>query len=104
MNLMNRQRGFGSTTMLLSAANVQKIPLIVANCHHKELAIEEAEALGYDVMVFTANEFVDNRLGSQYSNVLIDDVELVIGEALKQYFGTNIYAATMSVPMTDHKA
>lgn len=97
MKIINKPRGTGKTYRLIITADVTGVPILVKTTSQKQYIKEQAKRMNCEVRVHTIDEFMKQRL--KYREVLIDELELIIGEALEEYLGTEVIAGTMSVDM-----
>lgn len=102
MRIINRGRGNGKTTMLIYTAYATGMPIIVHTRRQADLLLKQAKDMNVDVEVFTVCEWNELRLPSKNGmSVLVDEANIMIEDCLKMYIGSNIAAATMTIPMDD---
>lgn len=101
MKYINRVRGTGKSAILIATSYTTGIPIIALTEERKKILLEEAEFMKCDVQVFTVNEFKEHRyIGKEvYNSIMIDESKEIIGLALDDYFGCNVVAATMTLPV-----
>lgn len=105
MRIINRSRGNGKTTMLIYTAYITGMPIIVYTRRQADLLLKQAKDMNVDVEVFTVCEWNKLRLPSKNEmSVLVDEANIMIEDCLKMYIGSNIAAATMTIPMDDNKS
>ena len=99
MNLINRDRQTGKTTMLIYTAHVTGYPIIVWDITRAKIIEHQAYKLGCTVNVFTINQWEHARRGYRVHDVLIDEAKDFIEAALNNYLGANVAACTATFPM-----
>lgn len=97
MKIINKPRGTGKTYRLIITADVTGVPILVKTISQKQHIKEQAERMNCKVRVHTIDEFIKQRM--HYQEVLIDELELIVGEILEEYLGSKVIAGTMSVDM-----
>lgn len=106
MRIINRGRGTGKTTMLISTAYVTGKPVITSTMNSKNNLMSMAEKMGVstNIEVYTINEWLESHKSYRSSNeILVDNVELILGDVLSKFLNANVVAGTMTVPMDDIK-
>ncbi len=106
MRIINRGRGAGKTTMLISTAYVTGRPIITYTKNNKNNLINTANAMGISdkIEIYTINEWLErHKLYTLNDGILVDNVELILGEALSKFLNANVIAGAMTVPMDDIK-
>ena len=99
MKIINRARQSGKTTMMIHTSYVTGCPILVYNHSRVKQLLAQAEQLGCKVEVYTIDEWLRMRgVERQHPNVLIDETEDLIEQALEQMLNTKITACTMSIP------
>lgn len=104
MKIINRGRGTGKTAMLISAAYVTGKPIITSTMNNKDNLMNMAKTMGMsdNIEVYTINEWSEcHRPYIQNNEILVDNVELMLGEVLSKFFSANVIAGTMTIPMDD---
>lgn len=104
MRIINRGRGTGKTAMLISTAYVTGKPIITYTINSKNNLINMAKAMGMsnNIEVYTINEWLEcHRPYILNNEILVDNVELMLGEILSKFLNANVIAGTMTVPMDD---
>ena len=104
MRIINRGRGTGKTAMLISTAYVTGKPIITFTMNNKNSLMSMANTMGVldNIEVFTINEWLEcHRPYMSNNEVLIDNVELMLGEVLSKFLNANVVAGMMTVPMDD---
>lgn len=101
MRIINRERGTGKSSMLVSTAYTTGLPIIVANYRFRESIYETARKMGInkeDINVYTIAE-VSNGVKpiNKENGILIDDAEVMMERIFSAYFRCDIAAATMTV-------
>ena len=99
MNLIIKERGSGKTTELIHTSEATQFPIVVFNKKQIDLIKEKAKNMRCvipDPMCF--NDFRGDMVRGRIlpTHILVDEVGLIIEDALNAYFGTNVVAATMS--------
>ena len=106
MRIINRGRGTGKTTMLISTAYVTGKPVITSTMNSKNNLMSMAEKMGVstNIEVYTINEWLEcHRVHMPSNEILIDNVELILGDVLSKFLNANVVTGTMTVPMDDIK-
>lgn len=106
MKIINRGRGTGKTTMLISTAYVTGKPIITSTMNNKNNLMNMAEKMGIstNIEVYTINEWLEcHRVYKLNDEILVDNVELILGDVLSKFLNANVIAGTMTVPMDDVK-
>ena len=106
MRIINRGRGTGKTTMLVSTAYVTGKPIITSTMSNKNSLMDTARRMGVsnNIEVYTIDEWLKcHRPYIPNNEILIDDVELILGEILSKFLDANVIAGTMTVPMDNIK-
>lgn len=106
MRIINRGRGTGKTAMLISTAYVTGKPIITYTMNNKNSLMSMAEKMGIstNIEVYTINEWLEcHRLYKQSNEILVDNVELILGDVLSKFLNANVIAGIMTVPMDDVK-
>ena len=104
MRIINRRRNTGKTSMLISAAYVTGKPIITSTINSKNNLMHMAKTMGIsdNIEVYTINEWSEcHRPYVPNNEILIDNVELMLGEILSKFLNANVIAGTMTVPMDD---
>lgn len=101
MRFINRARGTGKTSMLISTAYVMNIPIIVISEATKKYVIETSKKMGCNIAVYTVKEFRENHIEKHvhYDKVLLDESKDIISQALNDYFKCEVVSGTMTIPM-----
>lgn len=106
MRIINRGRRTGKTAMLISTAYVTGKPIITSTMNTKNSLLDMAERMGIsaNIEVYTINEWLEyHRVYKQSNEILVDNVELILGDVLSKFLNANVVAGTMTVPMDDVK-
>ena len=106
MKIINRGRGTGKTSMLISTAYVTGDPIITYTMRNKNNLIFTAKTMGMsdNTEVYTMNEWLErHRLYTSNNGILVDNVELMLGKVLSKFLNANVIAGTMTIPMDDVK-
>ena len=106
MRIINRGRRTGKTAMLISSAYVTGKPIITSTMNSKNNLMSMAEKMGIstNIEVYTINEWLEcHRVYKQSNEILVDNVELILGDVLSKFLNANVIAGTMTVPMDDAK-
>ena len=106
MRIINRGRATGKTAMLISAAYVTGKPIITSTINNKNSLMNMAEKMGIStcIEVYTINEWLEcHRLYIPSNEILVDNVELILGDVLSKFLNANVIAGTMTVPMDNIK-
>lgn len=105
MRIINRGRGTGKTVMLISTAYVTGKPIITYTMNNKNNLMSMAEKMGIstNIEVYTINEWLECHRSYMRNEILVDNVELILGDVLSKFLNANVIAGTMTVPMDDIK-
>ena len=106
MRIINRGRRTGKTAMLISTAYVTGKPIITSTMNTKNSLLDIAERMGIsaNIEVYTINEWLECHRSYKSSNeILVDNVELMLGYVLSKFLNANVIAGTMTVPMDNIK-
>lgn len=106
MRIINRGRGTGKTAMLISTAYVTGKPIITLTTSNKNNLMYMAKTMGMSdsIEVYTINEWLEcHRPYVPNNEILVENVELMLGEVLSKFLNANVIAGTMTVPMDDVK-
>lgn len=106
MRIINRGRRTGKTAMLISTAYVTGKPIITSTMNTKNSLLDMAERMGIsaNIEVYTINEWLEyHKLYMPNNEILVDNVELILGDVLSKFLNANVIAGTMSVPMDNIK-
>lgn len=102
MNIINRQRATGKTTMLIHASAVTGMQIVAMTRQRAAYIKKQADELGcvipepIEYERLTARRYERNPVDY---GVLIDEAEGLIEKALERYLGSKVAAITMSCPM-----
>lgn len=108
MKFINRSRCSGKTTMLINTAHITGYPIIVWDqVRAKFVYDEQARKMGInDIEVITLREYTEHKnigMNNPDKNVLIDEADRIIENALNYYLQSNVVACTFSIPYEDIK-
>ena len=106
MKIINRGPGTGKTAMLISTAYVTGDPIITYTMNNKNNLMDTAKKMGMldNIEVYTINEWLECHRSYMSSNeILVDNVELILGDVLSKFLNANVIAGTMTVPMDNIK-
>ena len=106
MRIINRGRGTGKTAMLISTAYVTGKPIVTSTMNTKNSFLDMAERMGIsaNIEVYTINEWLEyHKLYMPSNEILVDNVELILGDVLSKFLNANVIAGTMTVPMDNIK-
>ena len=106
MRIINRGRRTGKTAMLISTAYVTGKPIITSTMNTKNSLLDMAERMGIsaNIEVYTINEWLEyHKLYMPKNEILVDNVELILGDVLSKFLNANVIAGTMTVPMDNIK-
>lgn len=99
MRLLIKERGQGKTTGLIYTSEATGYPIVVATKVQADYTEDMAKRLKCNIpKPVTVRELREGRKrGSRiYENVLIDDVNIILNEALNEYLGCTVECATMT--------
>lgn len=100
MKLLIKARQAGKTTQLIYTSEATGYPIVVPSCVMKKYTEEMAAKMGCNIPEpITVGELRDiSRNGIlDPDNVLLDNAEFILKDALKEYLGKNVVCATMSL-------
>lgn len=106
MKIINRGRETGKTTMLISTAYVTGKPIITYTMNNKNHLMSMAKKMGVltNIEIYTINEWLEYHRSYMPNNeILVDDIELILGDALSKFLNAKVTTGTMTVPMDDIK-
>lgn len=106
MRIINRGRGTGKTAMLNSTAYVTGKPIITSTMNNKNSLMDMAKAMDVsnNIEIYTIDEWLKcHRPYIPNNEILIDNVDLILGEVLSKFLNANVIAGTMAVPMDNVK-
>ncbi len=95
VNLITRGRQRGKTHDLIIASVITGYPIVCMDEGRANYTKRTAEAMGYKIPDPISAERLKHWKG-MYENVLVDDLEYWLSNALDSYFGTHVVAATIS--------
>jgi len=97
MNLLIKDRGAGKTTGLIYASEATGYPIVVStHCRIDEIR-NQADKLGVLLPEPLTFDEVKQRGRMRLSdNILIDEVQGILSEALDSYMGCHVVGATMT--------
>lgn len=91
MEILSMERGSGKTTKLIKISNKTKAPIICRNRNMAKFIKEKAKEMSLEIPnTMTIDMYKNEKY--RYEKVLIDDIDLVLG----QFLGTRILYATTS--------
>lgn len=74
--------------------------------NNKNSLLDTAERMGIsaNIEVYTMNEWLECHRSYMSSNeILVDNVELILGDVLSKFLNANVIAGTMTVPIDNIK-
>ena len=98
MRIINRGRATGKTAMLISAAYVTGKPIITSTMNNKNNLMDMAQKMGMldNIEVYTINEWLEcHRVYKQSDEILVDNVELILGDVLSKFLNANVIALSL---------
>lgn len=101
MKIINRDLGSGKTTILIYTAYATGARIVTPTDAMAKFVASEAKKNELDILEPLSIERWNNAKHLRQfcgNDVLIDEGEAIIEEALKAYLGANVIAVTMSVP------
>ena len=103
MKYINVKRQNGKTTMLIHASYVTGYPIITSTAQMANFIIAQAKKMGLDIRVYSIGEWkrIPHHIEHEVENVLIDEAQDIISDALKEALRANVVASTMSIPMLE---
>lgn len=103
MNIINRGRRSGKTTMLIYSAFTTGYPILVKDSARAHLVKDQAKELGCNIEVFTLREWSQLHQVNKKSSIFIDEATDIIELALQYLTGSQVLACTVTLPYTDIK-
>lgn len=94
-NLISRERGKGKTHDLIITSAMTGYPIVCINEGRAIFTKQTAEVMGYKIPDPISAERLKQCKG-MYKDVLVDDLEYWLSDALDAYFGTHVVSATIS--------
>lgn len=102
MKFINRARGNRKSMMLIHTAYATDIPIIVSTNNRRDNLLKLAIDLGCEgIDIYTVEE--RRRFKMSREDLLVDDSDSIIQEALNEYLNGNVIAASMTIPMVNEK-
>ena len=96
MELIIKDRGAGKTIGLLYTSEVTKYPIVVSTTAAVRFLKESANRLGLTIPEPLTVRELRERERIHPECVLVDEVYTIIGEAMDNYLGCHVVAATMT--------
>lgn len=99
MKIFNLQRGNGKTIRMLYASEFNNAPILCKTDIHKNYITNMAKQYKIDIPEpITVYDITQSRLNSyQNDNILVDDMECILKDLLKKYFGFNMIGGTITI-------
>lgn len=101
MKIYTMARGTGKTTKLIKMSAENNYPIIVRHRLSKEFILDKAKRMNLVIPEpISLDEFENRSLSNKQQNYdayLVDDLTLIVGDVFRDYFGKEVYAATMMV-------
>lgn len=104
MRLITKGRAAGKTAQMIYASEVTGIPIATYGIRGIENIKMMAETMGCNIPEpITYYDLTDGRRrgNERYENVLVDDVDNILRQALNSYLNCNVVGATMT-PRDDY--
>ncbi len=95
VNLITRGRGQGKTHDLIITSAITGYPIVCMNEGRAISTKQTAEMMGYKIPEPISAERLRQWKG-MHKDVLVDDLEYWLSDALDAYFGTHVVSATIS--------
>ena len=97
-NFLVKPRGTGKTTALIYTSATTKIPIVAYNHKHCEYIKQKAREYGVTIPEPVTAEGVRIGVltGTGVTELLIDDAEDIIADALRKYLGKDIVCVTLT--------
>lgn len=98
LNFLIMKRGKGKSTALIYTSATTGIPIVTYTKKHCGYITEKAREYGVKIPTPVTVEEVrnGNLSGTGVTELLIDDAEEIIADALRKYLGRNVVAATLT--------
>ena len=99
MNLLIKQKGAGKTTGLIYTSEATGYPIVTSSKIHACYIKDWSKDMGCEIPdPITVEELLTDKMRkiNRVENVLFDDVETILNEALNMYLGVNVVCATMT--------
>ena len=101
MKIYTMPRYTGKTTKLVKMSAEKNYPIIVRDRESKKYILELAEEKNKIIPEpISLDEFRNGSIRGNvqdYDAYLVDELNLIVGDVFKDYFGKEVYAATMTV-------
>lgn len=95
MRLLIKDRGTGKTTQLIYTSEATGLPIAVETSSRIDLIMKMANEMNcYIPKPILIKDLIEHKY--RYENVLIDEAEKTIENALNHYLNCNVIAATLS--------
>lgn len=101
LKLLIKERGAGKTTGLIYASEVTGYPIVVLYQAYANEIRKQADSLGVLIPEPLTFDQAKQSGRSLPEYILIDEVQVVLSEALDNYMGTHVAGATMTNIITD---
>lgn len=104
MRLLDKSRASGKTTGLIYTSEATGYPIVALNKSMARYIEKTGREMGCIIPEPMAlDDLIDNCSCSKQkpAHVLFDEVESILGDALKAYLGTDVVAATMTNPIKE---
>ena len=97
MKIYNLKRGGGKSTRMLYASEYMEAPIICATDVQKDSLKAKAKELGLNIPEpICIGDIGDARISLNTSNVLVDEMPLVLQRLLSRYGSYNIIGGTLT--------
>ncbi len=97
MRIFNKERGSGKSTRMLYASEYMKAPIICVTSVQKDSIKSRAKELGLDIPEpICIGDVGDARTSLNTTDVLIDEIPLVLQRLLSRYGSYHIIGGTLT--------
>ena len=100
-NLISRERGKGKTHDLIITSAMTGYPIVCMNEGRVSSTKQMAEVMGYKIPNPISAEKLKQWKG-MYKDVLVDDLEYWLSDALDAYFGSHVVTSTITISEDKH--
>lgn len=103
MRLINKERQSGKTTGLIYTSEATGFPILTKTSQSAKSISETAKRMGCvipDPMTVSDYKMYGNCIGQMPRNVLIDEIETILDDAIEEYVHGHVVAATITLPMS----
>lgn len=96
MNILIKDRGKGKTTGLIYTSEATGYPIVTLTHDGVDYIKQQAHELECTIPEPITVQDLRNKRENRYESVLVDDVDCILGDALKEYLGCEVECGTMT--------